>query len=66
MQGGCAGKTSISDGGDVKIGQLPQHHGTIVAAIAKYPHKRVNALSTVLCEEHGLYVKWKALERIGE
>ena len=62
MQGGCAGKTSISDGGDVKIGQLPQHHGTIVAAIAKYPHKRANALSTVLCDEQGLYVKWKALE----
>ena len=62
MQGGCAVKTSISAGGDVKIGQLPQHHGTIVAAIAKYPHKRANALSTVLCDEHGLYVKWKALE----
>ena len=52
----------MPDESDVKIGQLPQYHSTIVAAVAKYPLKRANALSTVLQTEYGLLVKWKALE----
>ena len=50
----------VSD--DVKIGQLYQHHSTIVAAISDYPSKRARALATVLSREHGLVVQWKALQ----
>ena len=59
---GTCGKPPMPDGADVKIGQLPEYHSTIVAAISKYPHKRANALSTVLNDEYGLLVKWKALQ----
>ena len=47
---------------DVKIGDLPQHKATIVAAIAKYPGKRAMARPTVLNREYGLLAKWKALQ----
>ena len=47
---------------DVKIGQLYQHHSTIVAAMSHYPSKRARALATVLSREHGLLVQWKALQ----
>ena len=52
----------IPDRGDIKIGDLWKHRSAIVAAIAKYPAKRARTLSTVLEHEHGLLVKWKALE----
>ena len=47
---------------DVKIGQLPEHHGTITDAIGKHPTKRAHALSTVLHRDNGILVKWKALQ----
>ena len=47
---------------DVKIGQLPEHHGTITDAIGKHPTKRAHALSTVLHRDYGILVKWKALQ----
>ena len=48
--------------GDVKIGQLSEHHDTIIDAVGKHQTKRARALSTVLHRDDGLLVKWKALQ----
>ena len=59
---GTVDRPPMPDQGDVKIGNLWRHKSTIGAAIAKYPAKRAIALATVLEREHGLLVKWKALQ----
>ena len=59
---GTVDRPPMPEESDVKIGQLPEHHGTITDAIGKHPTKRAHALSTVLHRDYGLLVKWKALQ----
>ena len=54
--------------GDVKIGQLPEHHDTIIDAVGKHPTKRARALFTVLhpTKEYHEATKIKAEENEDE